>query len=417
MGFIGSLIGGIFGKKSADSTAKASIEAQRLANEANIQMTNDTNKANLDITNATNKANLDIANATNKANIQIAQMGNEYNREALDRQIEQEWKMWNAENEYNSASSQAARLAEAGLNPWNQQVSPGTASSMTSPSPQAAIVPTMQGATMQAATMEAPYMESAANLILQTGAQKMQAMQMLGEGIGSLPDMALDLLLGNPSAIADIATIKDRIKAVRTGLQQGQVKDIAESSSAVSKAVEDKARAKYAASNAAAENVRNEAVAGYSVVDWMARATNLRYLPQQLQLDLGQKLQNIVLGILNGSMTEQKIDEIMLNNQFLRDTYSARVRQQSAAALHAENNTGADNPWQFGNDIFSGLTGDSVKGCVSGLRTDFDSFVGELKNIFSGNAEKLKLVEKLQLAFASWIKFAIKFNPFSSNSK
>lgn len=108
-------------------------------------------------TNNTNKANKEIAESTNQANIHIAQMSNEFNREQLERQIQQEWDMWNAENEYNSASSQRQRLEEAGLNPYMMMDggSAGSASSMTSPTPQPAVVPQMQGATMQKADLSA----------------------------------------------------------------------------------------------------------------------------------------------------------------------------------------------------------------------------------------------------------------------
>ena len=106
-------------------------------------------------TNNTNKTNLEIAQQTNQANKEIAQMSNEYNQQMLERQIEQEWDMWNAQNEYNSASSQRQRLEDAGLNPYMMMDggSAGTASGMTSPTPQPAVVPQMQGATMQPADM------------------------------------------------------------------------------------------------------------------------------------------------------------------------------------------------------------------------------------------------------------------------
>lgn len=106
-------------------------------------------------TNNTNKTNLQIAQQTNQANKEIAQMSNEYNQQMLERQIEQEWDMWNAQNEYNSASSQRQRLEDAGLNPYMMMDggSAGTASGMTSPTPQPAVVPQMQGATMQPADM------------------------------------------------------------------------------------------------------------------------------------------------------------------------------------------------------------------------------------------------------------------------
>lgn len=100
-------------------------KAQKLANNANVQMTE-----------STNQTNRDIATETNKANLDIAQMNNQYNRENLERQIDEQWKMWNAENEYNSASAQRARLEEAGLNPYMMMSggSAGTASSMSAPS-------------------------------------------------------------------------------------------------------------------------------------------------------------------------------------------------------------------------------------------------------------------------------------------
>lgn len=106
-------------------------------------------------TNNTNKANLQIAQQTNQANKDIAQMANEHNEAMLNKQIQQEWKMWNAENEYNTPAAQMQRYADAGVNPYMAvgNVSSGNASSMSSPSAQPAVVPQMQGATMLPADM------------------------------------------------------------------------------------------------------------------------------------------------------------------------------------------------------------------------------------------------------------------------
>lgn len=71
-GFLGSLFGGIFGKKNVDRT--------------------------------------------NEANLRIAQLNNEFNERMLDKQIDYNTFMWNQTNAYNSASSQRARLEDAGLN-------------------------------------------------------------------------------------------------------------------------------------------------------------------------------------------------------------------------------------------------------------------------------------------------------------
>ena len=55
---------------------------------------------------------------TNATNIQIAQMANDFNAAQLDKQIAEQWKMWRAENEYNSPSAKRQRLEEAGYNPF-----------------------------------------------------------------------------------------------------------------------------------------------------------------------------------------------------------------------------------------------------------------------------------------------------------
>lgn len=106
-------------------------------------------------TNNTNKTNLDIAEQTNQANKDIAHMANEHNEAMLDKQIQEEWDMWNAENEYNSPTAQMQRYSDAGVNPYMAvgNVSSGNASSMSSPSAQPAAVPQMQGATMMPADM------------------------------------------------------------------------------------------------------------------------------------------------------------------------------------------------------------------------------------------------------------------------
>lgn len=53
---------------------------------------------------------------TNAANLAIAQMNNEFNERMMDKQIQYNWDMWNATNDYNTASKQLARLDQAGLN-------------------------------------------------------------------------------------------------------------------------------------------------------------------------------------------------------------------------------------------------------------------------------------------------------------
>lgn len=73
----------------------STTKAQRLANEANIQIAQETNQANRD-----------IAAAQNDLNYKMFNEQNAWNRE-----------QWNLENEYNSPSAQMRRYMEAGINP------------------------------------------------------------------------------------------------------------------------------------------------------------------------------------------------------------------------------------------------------------------------------------------------------------
>ncbi len=71
----------------------------------------------------------------NQSNERIARLNNEWQRENMRMQNDWNIEQWNRENEYNSASAQAQRFREAGLNPYLAMTggaSAGTASSITS---------------------------------------------------------------------------------------------------------------------------------------------------------------------------------------------------------------------------------------------------------------------------------------------
>lgn len=84
----------------------------------------------------TNETNLQMNRETNQANMAINQANIDYSREAWKNEVAYNWEMFNAENEYNSASAQRKRLEEAGLNPYMMMSggSAGTASGSSSPS-------------------------------------------------------------------------------------------------------------------------------------------------------------------------------------------------------------------------------------------------------------------------------------------
>lgn len=94
-----------------------------------------------------NLFNRGSTNSANRTNIKIAQMNNEWSERMMQKQMDYntaQWQreadynteMWNKTNEYNSASNQAKRLREAGLNPAlvMSGQNAGTASAASSPS-------------------------------------------------------------------------------------------------------------------------------------------------------------------------------------------------------------------------------------------------------------------------------------------
>lgn len=198
------------------ATNAANVQMNESTNQANYNINQATNAANLQMNAATNQANLDIANATNKANAEIAQMNNEYNEQMLERQIENEWNMWNAENEYNTPAAQMQRQREAGLNPYvaanSGSISSGNAGSMTLPGAQPAAGYTAQGATMVAPTLQPTS--------LTPGHVDAAQAQMVGV---SAPDLsALDGIRGVVGSVLDIQDRQAQIE--NQNLRNDQVK-------------------------------------------------------------------------------------------------------------------------------------------------------------------------------------------------
>lgn len=109
----------------------STVEAQKLANEANVKMNQ-----------ATNLANLSIAKDTNESNYQIAQEANDLNYRMFNEQNQWNLEQWQRENEYNSPAAQMERMMQAGINPlWGfGNVDPGNAQQLTSASSQPAAV-------------------------------------------------------------------------------------------------------------------------------------------------------------------------------------------------------------------------------------------------------------------------------------
>jgi hypothetical protein len=84
---------------------------------------------------ANNKTQKEIAQMTNDNNMAMLDKQIAYNKEAYAQEVADNWEMWNATNEYNSAASQVERYKEAGINPYLAMsgTDAGTATSTAAP--------------------------------------------------------------------------------------------------------------------------------------------------------------------------------------------------------------------------------------------------------------------------------------------
>lgn len=82
-----------------------------------------------------NKANMELAQYQNEANLQYQQNEFAHNKEESELAYQRALEQWNMENEYNTPTSQVARLKEAGLNP-NLAYGTGATASTAAASPQ-----------------------------------------------------------------------------------------------------------------------------------------------------------------------------------------------------------------------------------------------------------------------------------------
>lgn len=117
-----SFLGSMMSADSSAGQARATIEAQKLANEANLEMNR-----------RTNENNYNIAKEANDLNYRMFDESNKYNTE-----------MWNKTNEYNDPTNVVARLKKAGLNPLSAFGSDYSAQDVSSASAAPAATAQMQ---------------------------------------------------------------------------------------------------------------------------------------------------------------------------------------------------------------------------------------------------------------------------------
>lgn len=313
--------------------------------------------ASITNTNNTNKTNLQIAQQTNQANKDIAQMSNEYNEKMLERQIEQEWDMWNAQNEYNSASSQRQRLEDAGLNPYMMMNggSAGTASGMTSPSAQPAVVPQMQGATMQPADLSglSGLRGVAANFIALLKSQEdIKGQQLANEGQEIENQYKADMFM-----------VEMYKKMQEAGLADSQKKGQDIMNRFRPEMLQSEIRQRNTETMFTQLRADGQMIANLSAYEWY------KVLPQQIKQSIVEQAVRINNMRLQGKLTEAQVrtevnkavtefyksrvahDDAVVSNETIQE----RIDKVSADLTHAINNSNADGAWGLWNVLGNGM--------------------------------------------------------------
>jgi hypothetical protein len=338
--------------------ATAQEKAQRLANEANIQMTD-----------STNQANRDIATETNQANRDIALMNNQYNRENLERQIDEQWRMWNAENEYNSASAQRQRLEEAGLNPYMMMSggSAGTASSMTSPS----AAPADTSGTQQTG---APMIPGHVEPVF--GMDRLQKMVQVIDAIKGVASSAMGFANGYQSYIGQglenyqtresmpylLTTIRGNSQVASA---QGYFAQQSEGMKMLGLAMDNNLKG--------IASIANAYSAGLTIKEFQNYDINQ-------QLSIASKVAEVFDRFNQGDISYYRAKKELLSYEFQKDTYNDELRIKSAEATHAENNTGPDNELKLAFDLFAKLVEEYNKSGFQGVKDFFKDFQNSSEN-------------------------------------
>ncbi len=310
-------------------------------------------------TKRTNQANRDIAESTNKANLQIAQMNNEYNERQLDKQIQTQWDMWNAENEYNDPSAQMERFRNAGINPYNAvgQISSGNASSMTSPTANTADTSGTQqmGAPMQT-----------------TDFSSLQGLRGVArnfiELINSQEDTKGKQLENQSKEIentykADMFKVEMYKKMLDAGLTKRQIKSFDIENAFKPQMLSSELNLRRTQNMYTRLQAQGQMIANLSALQWY------KVLPTQIKQAITEKMVDINNKRLSGRLTSAQIEtEInkgmneMLKYQQGVDTFNINRRKLTADLLNSMLDVVGNNPW---STLVRAYTGNKTFGSFS----------------------------------------------------
>ena len=346
-------------------------------------------------TNAANAANKDIAQMNNEFNERMLQKQMDYNTLAYDQQVSDQWSfyndakqnawdMFNATNEYNSASAQRERYEAAGLNPY-VMMNTGSAGTAAATSATSATAPTKQGITPPTAS---PYSADYSGI-----------MQGLGQAIdqlSSIPDKAKTIAeTGNlkiegkykaAEAIARIANIKadthsKKEQVALNKLMYSIQKDLASSTMAVN-----------------SQNIANmRAEEKFKNIQTLIADKQLSFMDATQKMELAEKAANIQLKLAQGTLTRnQAAHEI----KKIAETEARTTLIGEQTSLTIEQNTGQQlqNQAQRQENRFNAATFNTRKRTLeetlNNLVFDLDS-AGVVKTVGKGLQSGVKYLGRL----------------------
>lgn len=283
--------------------------------------------------------------ASNKGQANAAQMSNEftekmfdkqvaYNKEMYQQQLGDQWKFYNdakqnawdmfdATNEYNSASAQRDRLEAAGLNPY-LMMNGGSAGTATATSGPTGSSPASQGVSPGAAT---PYSVDYSGI---------------AQGLG----LAMDQILKEPDrnvkrAEADNLRIEGKYKAAKMMAEIVQMRTEAKTKEgrlALDKliySIDKDLKTSQMAVNS--ENIANmQAQRKLINVQTLMADKQLSFMDAQNKMDLAQKAADIQLKYAQGALTKKQVDHEIAKISETEVRTSLGIQQQTTNVLQQQ---------------------------------------------------------------------------------
>ena len=260
---------------------------------------------------------------TNKTNLKINQMNNDFNAREAQKARDFQLRMWNWDNEYNSASSQRKRLEEAGYNPYMSDAQAGMATGLSGTS----------AATAAGASPQVPYTPDFQSV----GVNLASALKMMSEkkqtdienlNMSDLLRSQIWQNLGatdwrNASPEAREYNLSQGRKAAELGMAS----------------LEENLSNQRWSNNLLVANISN------SLLDAEAKTILNKYLDSQQQAELNIKAANYEYLIMSGQMKRQEVsnliaDEILTYAKAKGQKISNRIAEETADKLiKATNNT------------------------------------------------------------------------------